>query len=93
MAIFMDDDNHTAIENVVHKPCPFCGNTKLFVTAEDRFARLVENHGTAMISLKCSVCDTEMPLYHVPNENYWMGVGMLVGKWNTRNDGGVKNAD
>lgn len=92
MAIFMDDDNHTAIENVVHKPCPFCGNTKLFVTAEDRFARLVENHGTAMISLKCSVCDTEMPLYHVPNENYWMGVGMLVGKWNTRN-GGNKDAD
>lgn len=92
MAIFMDNEKKQEIENVAHKPCPFCGNTKLIVTAEDQFARLVEKHGSAMIALKCTVCQAEVPLYNLPNENYWMGVGMLVGKWNTRN-GGNKNAD
>lgn len=87
MAIFMDDENNTEIENVVHKPCPFCGNTKLKVMAENQFVGLVKKYGSAMLTLKCTVCKVEMPLYDVPNENYWMGVGMLVSKWNIRNGG------
>lgn len=87
MAIFMDNAVKKEIENVSNKACPFCGNDRLFVTAEESFEKLVKEHGSAMIDLRCKVCGMTLPLYNVPNENYWMGVGMLVGKWNTRNGG------
>lgn len=77
------------IVGVVHKACPFCGNMKLYVTNKKSFDRLCEENGASLVSVKCRVCDTEMSEYSVPNNNYWMGMGMLIGKWNTRNGGNV----
>lgn len=80
------------IENVVFKPCPFCGNTNLIVTEEDSYNKLVSDHGSSMLNLQCKVCDTVMQLFNVPNNNYWMGLGMLISNWNMRKDGD-KDAD
>lgn len=87
MAIFMDNGNKQEIENVTHKPCPFCGNTRLFISAENDFNELCEEHGRAMIKMGCNVCKTEMHQFDVPNNNYWLGVGMIISRWNTRNGG------
>lgn len=75
------------IKDVVFKPCPFCGGTNLLVTEKKNFDELCEEHGHSMLNLRCRVCDTEMHEYSIPNNNYWMGVGMLIARWNTRNGG------
>lgn len=82
----------TEIENVPHKPCPLCGNTKLFVTEQENYESLCKEHGHSLIGIQCRVCDVELKMYNIPNNNYWLGLGMLIGKWNTRNGGG-NNAD
>ena len=80
------------IKNVVFKPCPFCGNDTLIVTEEKTYNDLVEEHGSSMLRMECKVCDTEKRLFDIPNNNYWMGLGMLISNWNTRK-GGDNNAD
>ena len=80
------------IKDVAIKPCPFCGNIKLYVTDQKDYEELCEKNGHAMLSIECKVCDTELKMYNIPNNNYWMGVGMLIAKWNTRH-GGNKDAD
>jgi len=75
------------INGVYHKACPFCGNMKLYVTNKQSYDQLCEEHGLSLVSVECRVCGTEMREYSVPNNNYWMGMGMLIGKWNTRNGG------
>ena len=75
------------IVGVVHKACPFCGNSKLYVTNKQSFDNICEEHGSSLVAVECRVCGTEMREYSVPNNNYWMGMGMLIGKWNTRNGG------
>lgn len=91
MALFMEISK-TEIKNVAHKPCPFCGNTHLIVTDKDSFDELCKENGKSLVDIECNVCNTRMYMYSVPNNNYWLGVGMLIAKWNTRN-GGNKNAD
>lgn len=67
------------------KPCPFCGNSqKLFITDEKLYRELVEENGSSLIGISCNVCNTTQRLYSIPDNNYWMGVGMLISKWNTR---------
>lgn len=80
------------IDGVFVKPCPFCGSTNLIVSEEDSFNSIVKEHGSAMVDVECAVCKTEVKLFNVPGNNYWMGIGMLIAKWNTRN-GGNKDAD
>ena len=75
------------IEGVFVKPCPFCGSTNLIVSEEDSYNKLVEENGHSMIDVECAVCKTEVKLYDVPGNNYWIGVGMIIAKWNTRNGG------
>lgn len=80
------------INNVTFKPCPFCGNDILIVTDEENFNELCAEHGSSLLRLQCKVCDTDKLLFDIPNNNYWMGLGMLISNWNMRK-GGEKNAD
>ena len=82
----------TEIKDVAIKPCPFCGSTNLVITEEESFNRLCEENGRSLISIECKICNVEAKLYTIPNNNYWLGVGLMIAKWNTRN-GGNKDAD
>lgn len=75
--------------NAVIKPCPFCGNQELFITDEKFYHELVGKNGNACICIECKACKTTQRLYHIPNNNYWMGVKILVVKWNTRHGEGI----
>lgn len=66
------------------KPCPFCGNQDLTISEEDSFKELVRENGESLIEIECSSCDTVKRLFDIPENNYWMGVGMLVATWNRR---------
>ena len=84
----------TEIQDVAYKPCPFCGGTNLSITEKDSFDNLCEENGSSMISIGCKVCDTEIHLFSVPNNNYWMGAGLIIAKWNTRySEKGEKNGN
>ena len=74
------------IDGVVLKPCPFCGGTNLIVTDEESYNDLVKEHGHSMVDMECRICSTEVKLFNVPNNNYWLGIGMLFAKWNTRHN-------
>lgn len=93
--IFMDTQvgkDGRKIEGIKNKPCPFCGGEDVWVTNEISFKGLVEEHGSAMMKFRCKKCEMELPLYNVPEENYWLGVGILLAKWNDRN-GGIENGN
>lgn len=94
MALKMDSFDGTGkeIEFAYVKPCPFCGGTNLEITSDKTYDKLCKENGSSMLSIKCKVCGVELPLYNIPGNNYWMGAGMLLSRWNTRN-GGEKNAD
>lgn len=74
----------TEIKEVVIKRCPFCGNQKLAITEKESFDELCEEHGKSLMKIECRVCDTDNVLYSIPDNNYWIGVGLLVAKWNAR---------
>lgn len=80
------------IGGIKNRYCPFCGGENVSVTNEDSFKKLVEEHGSAMMKFRCKKCDMELPLYNVPEENYWLGVGILLAMWNNRN-GGTENGN
>jgi len=85
MAMFMELSK-TEIKNVAHKPCPFCGNTKLYISEQKNYEELCDENGHSMLSIECKVCKMDLKEYDIPNNNYWLGVGLLVGKWNRRNE-------
>lgn len=67
------------------KPCPFCGETEhLIITDPERYGNLVEEHGSSVIVLECKKCDMEMRQHGIPGNNYMMGTGMLIERWNHR---------
>ena len=72
------------IKDVVIKGCPFCGNQNLTITEKQSFDELCEEHGSALMQIECSVCNTVNTLYSIPDNNYWLGVGLLIAKWNVR---------
>lgn len=74
----------TEIQDVIYKPCPFCGGTNLMITEKDNFDSICDKNGSSMLSIRCAICSSETHMYHIPNNNYWMGVGMIIMKWNTR---------
>ena len=74
----------TEIKDVIIKGCPFCGNQNLIITEKRNFDKLCEEHGSALMQIQCSVCDTINTLYSVPDNNYWLGVGLMIAKWNAR---------
>lgn len=78
--------NHskTEIKGVIIKGCPFCGNQNLQITDKQWFDELCEEHGKALMQIECRVCDTTKTMYSVPDNNYWIGVGLLVARWNMR---------
>lgn len=82
------------VPNVIYKPCPFCGGTNITISDEKHYNNLCAENGGSMLSIRCSVCDTEVHLYDIPNNNYWMGVGMILAKWNSRHsEKGEKNGN
>lgn len=80
------------IQDAYAKPCPFCGGTNLEITNEETYNKLCRENGSSMMEIKCKVCRMGLPMYNIPGNRYWMGAGMLLSKWNTRN-GGEKDAD
>lgn len=80
-------------EDIECRPCPFCGGTNFTITNKKNYDDLVEKNGSSCIGIECNGCDTEMRLFDIPNNQYIMGMKMLVTKWNTRKedlDDGVK---
>lgn len=66
-------------------PCPFCGTHEhLNITNQEPYEKLVAEHGSSVITLRCKGCDMELSQYDIPNNNYMMGVGKLVERWNHR---------
>lgn len=67
------------------EPCPFCGeHERLTITGQESYEKLVAEHGSSVIVLRCKGCDTEFSQHDIPNNNYMMGVGKLVERWNHR---------
>ena len=76
--------NGEEIKDVVIKGCPFCGNQNLSITEKQSFDELCEEHGSALMQIECRVCNTVNTMFSIPDNNYWLGVGMLIAKWNAR---------
>ena len=74
----------TALSEAFIKPCPFCNSTELLISNKEQYEELCAEHGSSLVSIECKGCDTEMRLYSVPENNYWLGIGLLIGKWNRR---------
>lgn len=72
------------IKDVVIKGCPFCGNQNLSITEKQSFDKLCEEHGSALMQIECRVCNTVKNLFSIPDNNYWLGAGLLIAKWNVR---------
>lgn len=77
---------HTGVEikDVVINGCPFCGNQNLRITEKGSYEELCEENGESLMKIECRECDTANFLFNIPDNNYWIGVGLLVAKWNTR---------
>jgi len=66
-------------------PCPFCGmQERLTITNPESYERLVAEHGSSVIVLRCKGCDMEFSQHDIPNNNYMMGAGKLIERWNHR---------
>ena len=74
----------TDINGVFIKGCPFCGNTNLLISEQKDYEKLCKEHGSSLVKIVCRVCNTENTLYDIPDNNYWIGVGMIIVKWNAR---------
>ena len=74
----------TLIEVGDVKPCPFCGERDLEITPERMYKSLCEENGSSLIEIECTICDTSMKVFNIPDNNYHMGVGILIERWNRR---------
>ena len=74
----------TEIKGAVVKGCPFCGNQNLLISEQKDYEKLCRENGSSLLKIVCRVCNTENTLYDIPDNNYWIGVGFLIAKWNTR---------
>lgn len=78
--------NGTEIKDAVVKGCPFCGNKDLVITDKETYEKLCAEQGSSLLEIVCKVCHTENSLYDIPDNNYWIGVGMMISKWNIRGE-------
>ena len=83
----------TEIKGVVIKGCPFCGNQNLLISEKDSYEKLCEENGSSCMSIECLVCDTRKAIHNIPDNNYWIGVGLIVSKWNVRWNDESSNRD
>lgn len=66
-------------------PCPFCGEHEhLTISDPESYGELVAEHGSSVIVIRCRSCNTELSQHRIPNNNYMLGVGLLLGRWNHR---------
>lgn len=66
-------------------PCPFCGEHEhLTITDPESYGKLVEENGSSVIVLRCRGCNMEFSQHDIPNNNYMMGTGKLIERWNHR---------
>lgn len=70
------------------KPCPFSGNTKFFVTPEDRFYELQGEYASASLRIECRTCNAEMWEHSWGERDYDKRIQMLADKWSRRVSGG-----
>ena len=84
MATLRMEYDNKEIEDTGFKACPFCGNEKLVITPKSQYDEICAEHGSALVSIECRKCHTEKKLYDIPDNNYWLGIGMLIGEWNRR---------
>ena len=81
----MCETGQQAIEVGKILPCPFCGEVdNLVVTNPETFQSLVEENGGSLINITCRRCRLDFKLYDIPDNNYMMGLGRLVERWNHR---------
>ena len=80
----MEFEEKVAVDNPDIKACPFCGNKDLTVTSKNQYDEICAEHGSAMVNIECKKCYMEKKLYDIPDNNYWLGIGMLIGEWNRR---------
>lgn len=73
----------TELKDIVINGCPFCGSKNLTISEKESYERLCEENGSALMQIECK-CGVSNRLYDIPSNNYWIGVGMLVAKWNAR---------
>lgn len=66
------------------KACPFCGNDQLEITRQDIYEEVCKENGKSMVSIECTKCHSAKKMYDIPKNNYWLGIGMLIGEWNRR---------
>lgn len=73
------------IKNILNRfdPCPFCGKTDFNITPKKFFVELLEEKGSACISVRCENCSLDM-YDHSDAAEYTVRVDNLVAKWNTR---------
>ena len=66
-------------------PCPFCGmQERLTITDPESYEKLVAENGSSVIVLRCRGCNMELSQHDIPNNNYMMGTGKLIERWNHR---------
>ena len=80
----MEFEKIVAVDNPDIKACPFCGNKDLIVSSKSQYDEICAENGSSLVGIKCCKCDTEKKLYDIPDNNYWLGIGMLIGEWNRR---------
>ena len=65
--------------------CPFCGmQERLTISDPESYEKLVAENGSSVIVLRCRGCNMELSQHSIPNNNYMLGVGLLLGRWNHR---------
>ncbi len=74
----------TEIKGAVVNGCPFCGNQNLLISDQENYEILCKKNGSSLVQIVCKVCHTEKTLFDIPDNNYWIGVGMIIEKWNAR---------
>ena len=76
-------DKDIEVGNV--RPCPFCGmQERLTITDPESYEKLVAEHGSSVIVLRCKGCDMDLSQHDIPGNNYMMGAGKLIERWNHR---------
>lgn len=66
------------------KACPFCGNDRLEITNQEVYEKVCVENGKSMIGIECPKCHAGKKLFEIPRNNYWLGIGILIGEWNRR---------
>lgn len=80
----MEFEENVAVDSPDIKACPFCGNKELVVSLKSQYEEICEENGSSLIAIKCCKCHVEKKLYDIPDNNYWLGLGILIGEWNQR---------